>query len=176
MNIEELNKEWKIVDEYDNYIVSRKGLIVNDVTGFVLSPFIKNGYAFVQIDGKSNQVHRLVAKTFIENPDNFEQVDHLDRDKLNNMVENLRWCSHADNQRNKTKFATRKGIPTVSRFKGVCWNKATQKWKASFTVNGKIQFIGHYDNEIDAARAWNESMYLFYDNFVPNNTGEVVDI
>lgn len=45
------------------------------------------------------RIHRLVAEAFIPNPDNLPCIDHIDSDKKNNRVENLRWCSHAENMR-----------------------------------------------------------------------------
>ena len=46
------------------------------------------------------RLHRIVAKLFIPNPYNYDCVDHLDNNKLNNRVDNLRWCTKADNNRN----------------------------------------------------------------------------
>lgn len=41
--------------------------------------------------------HRLIAETFIENPNNYKEIDHLDRNKFNNSVDNLRWCDRIEN-------------------------------------------------------------------------------
>lgn len=49
---------------------------------------------------KMFQVHRLIANTFIPNPNNLEQVDHINRDKKDNRVENLRWVTQSENQYN----------------------------------------------------------------------------
>ena len=49
--------------------------------------------------GKWHSVSRLVAKTFIENPENLPQVNHIDENKLNNKADNLEWISAKDNVR-----------------------------------------------------------------------------
>jgi len=58
----------------------------------------KKGYKRVgiQIDGKtkSYKVHRLVAETYLPNPNNLPEVNHIDEDKTNNKVSNLEWCTH----------------------------------------------------------------------------------
>lgn len=68
----------------------------------------KDGYSLVNIpvDGKSalKNVHRLVAETFIPNPDNLPQVNHKDCNRKNNNVENLEWCNNSYNQKYKNKF------------------------------------------------------------------------
>ena len=59
------------------------------------------GYMIVQINGKQYHVHRLVAETFLPNPENKPFVDHISRDRADNRAFfNLRWATEADNQRN----------------------------------------------------------------------------
>lgn len=60
----------------------------------------KTGYLRVRISGKQYLVHRLVAETFVRNPKNKPEVDHLNRNRTDNRAENLRWTSHSQNMRN----------------------------------------------------------------------------
>lgn len=65
-----------------------------------------HGYKSVQLshDNKVKRfyIHRLVAETYISNPNNFTEVDHIDRDLSHNWIGNLRWVNYIDNGRNKT--------------------------------------------------------------------------
>lgn len=65
----------------------------------------KNGYMYICLskDGiaKTRTIHKLVGLTFLENPLNLPEIDHIDRDKTNNMTTNLRWVSKAENQANR---------------------------------------------------------------------------
>lgn len=58
------------------------------------------GYLVVGIDNKVYPVHRLIAETFIPNPHGFPVVDHIDRERNNNVVTNLRWTTYVVNARN----------------------------------------------------------------------------
>ena len=69
-----------------------------------------NGKGYLQvnisIDEKqvTKKVHRLVAQTFIKNPDNLPEINHKDSDPTNNNVSNLEWCSHSYNQNYREKY------------------------------------------------------------------------
>lgn len=68
-------------------------------------------------DGKSNPyyIHQLLGKNFLENPNNYTQIDHIDGVKTNNNLDNLRWCSWELNQQNKPKMSKNKsGYKNIS--------------------------------------------------------------
>ena len=64
------------------------------------------GYIRCSLNGKTYKKHRLIALQFIPNndPDNKSFIDHIDRNKLNNHINNLRWCSPSENSKNKSSF------------------------------------------------------------------------
>ena len=101
-------------------------------------------YNFSQMEKKYHfYVHRLVAHDFLENPDNKQLVDHIDGNRQNNQVTNLRYATISENNRNRLKSIK----STTSRYKGVYWSKENSKWRARIEVNGKKIHLGYFDNE-----------------------------
>ena len=94
------------IDGYDNYFVSNFGNIKNSKTNKILKlNNHRQGYKLINLykNGirKSFKVHRLVGLAFLENPDNKPMIDHIDENKSNNNVKNLRWCCQKENSYNK---------------------------------------------------------------------------
>lgn len=61
-----------------------------------------SGYLTVKLNKKTYYVHRLIAETFLDNPDNLPVVNHKDENKLNNRLENLEYCSYSGNRTHGT--------------------------------------------------------------------------
>lgn len=93
----------KYISGYEGlYSVTSDGKIFSHLRGKYLTPKKdKDGYLFVALSKKGTvsyfRIHRIVAKEFITNPNNYDTVDHIDFNKENNSVENLRWLPNEVN-------------------------------------------------------------------------------
>ncbi|WZP35011.1 HNH endonuclease [Enterococcus phage vB_Efs10_KEN05] len=95
-----LEGEWKVVNGFPNYSITKTGKVVNNLTGKILKPFINDrGYAEIGLgDGNIKRLHRVLLSTY--NPiEGWEEltVNHMDGNKLNNNLDNLEWLTHEDN-------------------------------------------------------------------------------
>lgn len=93
---------WKKITRNDNYSINEQGLVRNDNTGHFKKPHINknNGYLIIDLwsNNKSEKVpiHRLLAEAFIPNTKNKLTVDHIDGDRQNNSLDNLRWATYGE--------------------------------------------------------------------------------
>lgn len=108
--IEDINKckwlcdeVWKDIKGYEGkYKISNLGNVKSVKKQIILKPIIhKKGYLRVALYKKNKSkrylIHRLVAEAFIENPNNYMEINHKDENKQNNNVSNLEWCSRSYN-------------------------------------------------------------------------------
>jgi hypothetical protein len=94
---------------YDDYEVSSLGRIryQSKITEQLLT---REGYSYILINDQREFVHRLIAKVFIPNPENKPQVDHINHNRNDNRLENLRWATCKENCNNKGSFKKNKNI------------------------------------------------------------------
>lgn len=134
---------WKTCTDYDMYEVSNLGKVRNKNTGRILRLKEKGGYLNVSLQlspdkRNSLRVHRLVAKEFIENPENKPQVNHIDKNKSNNIVSNLEWTTAKENN--------------IHRSTGVIQttNQNIRVWRIDKNTNEKLQMY----NSLEEAGQW----------------------
>lgn len=95
--------EWRVIPGFDNYEASNLGHIRNHTTKKILKPYyVENSYAQVRLSLGSKhlyklcRVHRLVALAWIPNKDNKETVNHKNKNKIDNRVDNLEWLDYRE--------------------------------------------------------------------------------
>jgi hypothetical protein len=116
------------------------------------------GYPYVNLSDykkqKTFRVHQLVAIAFLNHtPNKYDGllVDHIDGDKLNNHLSNLQLVT---NRKNSSKDRKNK----TSKFTGVSWHKQSNKWLAQVRKNNKVEYLGVFEKEEEAAIAYLNSL------------------
>jgi 3'-phosphoadenosine 5'-phosphosulfate sulfotransferase len=140
------------ISGFSNYYVSNFGRVKNLKTQRILKG-IEDAYGYlkVTIQGRNLYIHRLVALHFFENPDEKLYIDHIDGNRKNNHVSNLRFATSSENSMNRAKIGN-----TSSIYKGVCFHIRKNKWIASIMIDGKSKHLGYFENEEDAGLAYNK--------------------
>ena len=174
-----MNEKWKPVVGYEGfYEVSDTGKIKtlgrtiqqkDGRTRTIKSKVMKDrtnnrGYHIISLNTgnskKDHLVHRLVAMAFLPNPDNLEQVNHIDGNKDNNSVSNLEWCDQTHNMKEAYKLGLRKATLPVwddelrakfSAIKKGTRNYSQMKKVIQYSLEG--EYIACYRNAEDAAKA-----------------------
>ena len=91
-----IDNDYEIYNEYPNPI-RRKGS-----DRIVKERVNRDGYIHLKLNQKTFKKHRVIAIQFIDNPNNYDVVDHINRNRSDNRIDNLHWVSRTDNNRNKT--------------------------------------------------------------------------
>jgi len=165
---------WKSHPDIEGIEVSSFGR-VRSVKGYCYKSNPGNsGYLLVQfyMNGKhvNKNVHRLVAETFIPNPNNLPEVNHKDGDRVNNNVSNLEWCSHSYNIQYREKYGEALGVPVfavnlsnpevswfpsqieASRSLGLFQPNINAVIKEKYKQTGGFWFVNDDDNAVDLTK------------------------
>lgn len=140
-----MEETWKRIDGFDLYEVSSFGQVRR---GEKIRRGGKNHKGYYMIDlwnrgvQTSKAVHRIVAEAFIPNEENKPCVDHINRNILDNRVENLRWVTHSENNLNKS-------LRELDTY-GITWNKKQLMYHVQVRQNNKQKYIGRVKTLIEA--------------------------
>jgi len=86
-----------------NYLINKSGDIWSIRHNKIMKTCInKEGYVTIELNTKGYRLHRLLGLNFIPNPENKPEIDHIDRNKQNNSLENLRWVTGSENSLNRS--------------------------------------------------------------------------
>lgn len=94
---------FKTIERYPSYEINENGDVRKKGTTLIRKTYPVNGHPKLIINGKTEYISRLVAETFIDNPFNKTDVNHIDRDISNNNVNNLEWATHGEIQKESYK-------------------------------------------------------------------------
>lgn len=125
-----------------------------------------NGYWRVGLAGKQHLTHRVVWAMVHGPIDQGFVIDHIDGNKDNNSITNLRMCNQADNTRNRGM-----SVHNTSGFKGV--TKRGRKWVAQIQFDGQKKYLGLFATPELASEAYEEAAVKLFGEYKRNNTEEV---
>ena len=120
----------------------------------------RQGYRRVRVDGKLYKNSRVIF--LYHNGDLPQIVDHINRDTLDDRIDNLRVASHRENSWNSSKRSD-----NTSGFRGVGFCKQKNKWRARIVVDGKEKHLGFFDNIVDASLARVAGETIYYGEYAP---------
>jgi len=159
-------EEYKLIIDYPNYEVSNYGNVRNKTTGCILHEN-KNHYGYIychlkNVDGDFNKLqnHRLVALSFIKNPLQKPYVDHINNNKNDNNLNNLRWATPSENQQNHSISKA-----NTSGVKGISFDKKRNKWRVSIQIDGINYNLGRFMTLEEAKQARIKSVNAIFGEF-----------
>ena len=129
--------------------------------GDALRSITGKGYLSGSVNGRKCRVHRLVFLYFYGFMPS--QVDHIDGNRQNNQIENLREATSAQNNQNRVATG-------ASKIKGVVWHKQSKKWVASICINRKSVHLGSFEKIEDAAQVATDARKKLHGKFARGNT------
>ena len=158
-------EEWRLINNYEDYQISNLGRVkslsrsmFNGKTYFqskekILKGCLSAGYLKVNLSKqgvrKNFKIHNLVAESFLNHKFNGYDliIDHVDNNKLNNILSNLQLITMRENTSKDLKNCS-------SEYVGVYWDKRSKKWRAQIHINGRRKHLGMFTNELEASNSY----------------------
>lgn len=160
MDIERLKAIFEIKDGRLVNKISRGSAKAGSLAGYVT----EDNYRRARVDGKYFYVHIMLWRMEGNSiPDGF-MLDHIDGDRQNNVIANLRLATSRENQHNK--FRQKEG---TSEYKGVWYDAKKSKWKAAIRLPESRLYIGQFETELEAALAYDEIAREIHGEFAKLN-------
>lgn len=153
---EEYAPFYAIVDDEDYPVLSRFKWTIQD------GDKDQTVYARTKMGINTILIHHLVMGTGA-------MIDHKNRIGLDNTKKNLRIATQSENQANAVKRRSMNGKKTSSKYKGVCWHKQRNKWSVNIGKNGKQIYLGLFESEEEAAKAYDEKARELFGEFARLN-------
>lgn len=152
-------QEWKWIKGFEGkYKIFRDGRVWSERTQkFRQQELMKHGNGYFQVGlwdkckRKQVCIHRILAEAFIPNPNEYKEVDHINRDSRDNRIENLRWSTRRLNVRNKVERMRKNN---KSGYVGV-YQRVSKRWIAVIGYEHRTFCIGTFDTAREAAIAYN---------------------
>lgn len=179
-NMEIETSVWKDVPGYDgHYQISDKGLVCVKKKGYWylrMNQLTQGYYRLVLKNPKTGKkrceaIHRLMYAAFTGIDLKGKALDHIDRNRTNNSLGNLRIATPAQNVQNQTKWLKK----CRSKYKGVCWAAYTNRWRAYIKTNGKMISLGYWASEEDAALEYNKKAKELFGDYACFNVIEGIN-
>jgi hypothetical protein len=153
--------QFTIVDDIDyEYLLQFKWYAKKERTGKFYA--VRNERVNGKRKHKNIYIHRVIAERM--GLDLSCDIDHIDRDSLNNLRNNLRFATKTATSQNRSKHKNNtSGIP------GVYWHKVAGKWQAQIKVNNKTKYLGLFGDINEAAEVYKEASLKYFKEFSPLN-------
>ena len=141
------------IQNYPNYLIYEDGKVFSKYTNKYLKA-CPSGAGYLQVSltkdkkHKPCSIHRLVAEHYIPNPNNLPSVDHINRIKTDNRVENLRWADMKTQRENQGPYKHR--CDNKSGHKNICFHKPSEHWYYEKKLTNGIRIRKNFKNKIDA--------------------------